>query len=130
MKRWIRYMAVATGLVLIALGAGWLTLDHPGRNGVLAAGIAALMLQGAAFALLVAQKPGTPAFLAAWGASTLVRGAVVVGFALWVASLERVDTLVGLLTLVALLFVLLLLEPMALRWGGSDATETNGMARE
>jgi len=129
-SRWVRYMAVATGLVVVAVGVGSLVLDPSGRNGVLAAGIVALVLQGAAFGLLAAQKLGSPAFLAAWGASTLVRGAVVVGFALWVASLEGVDTLVGLLTLVALLFVLLLLEPMALRWGGSDGTETNGMARE
>lgn len=130
MRPWGLYMAVAFGLVGVASALGWVALDPPGRNGVLSAGAVALVLQGAAFAVLAAQKVGTPAFMAAWGLSTLVRGGVVVGFALWVASRDGVDTLVGLLTLVALLFVLLLLEPVALRWGGSDQTETNGMTRE
>lgn len=123
-------MAAALGLVGTVSAVGWLALDPPGRNGVLWAAALALGLQGFVFAVLVVQKVGTPAFMAAWGLSTLARGGVVLGFAFWVASHDGVDTLVGLLTLVALLFVLLLLEPVALRWGGSDQTETNGMTRE
>lgn len=120
LERWIRYAALATLVVLGAVGAGWLPASPEGRRGLLVAGGIALPLQLGAFAILVVQRTGSPGFLAAWVGSTLVRFGVVAGAAFWVAGMEGVDTLVALLTLVGLLFVLLLLEPWMLRPGASS----------
>lgn len=116
MKAWLIYAGGALLLSLLVIGVGWSFTDGAGRRGLLFAGSVAVVLQGLAFGALLSQKTGTPGFLAAWVASSLVRGGVVLGAALWVASTEAIDTLIALLTLVGLLFVLLLMEPVALRW--------------
>ena len=116
MKAWLIYAGCTVLLSLLVIGVGWSFADEAGRNGLLFAGGVAVVLQCLAFGALMSQKTGTPGLLAAWVASSLLRGGVVVGAALWVASTDAIDTLIALLTLVGLLFVLLLLEPVALRW--------------
>lgn len=116
MKAWLIYAGFTLLLSLLVIGIGWPFADGAGRNGLVFAGGLAVLLQCLAFAALLSQETGTPGFLAAWVASSLVRVGVVVGAALWVASTDAIDTLIALLTLVGLLFVLLLLEPVALRW--------------
>ncbi len=128
MRRWLRYGAVAVGLVALTVAAGWGLLDEAGRHGVVLAGGVALAVQLAAFAILVVQETGSPGFLAAWVGSTFLRLVAVVAVALWVAGRDELDTLVTLLTLVGLLFVLLLLEPWALREAPTD--RSNGTERE
>jgi hypothetical protein len=125
-KRWLIYAGIALLLVLVTVGVGWPFTGPDGRRGLLFAGGVALLLQWAAFGVLVVQKTGSPWFLGAWVGSTLLRAAGVVVSALWVASTDRIDTLVALLTLVGLLFVLLLLEPVALGMGKAEETESNG----
>ena len=128
MRRWLRYSAVAGGVVVLTVAVGWGLLDEAGRHGIVLAGGVALAVQVAAFALLVVQETGSPGFLGAWVASTFLRVAAVVAVALWVAGREELDTLVTLLTLVGLLFVLLILEPWALREAPTD--RSNGTERE
>ena len=128
MRRWLRYSAVAGGVVVLTVAVGWGLLDEAGRHGIVLAGGVALAVQVAAFALLVVQETGSPGFLGAWVASTFLRVAAVVAVALWVAGRDELDTLVTLLTLVGLLFVLLILEPWALREAPTD--RSNGTERE
>lgn len=114
-RRFGRYAGLAGAIVLVVVGLGWPWTGTEGRRGLLLAGGIALVLQLGSFGILVVQRTGSPGFLAAWVGSTLVRFAVVVGAAFLVAGMEGVDTLIALLTLVGLLFVLLLLEPLMLR---------------
>jgi hypothetical protein len=114
-RLWIRYAALATAVTGALLGLAWLFSGEEARRGLLVAGAIALPMQLLVFAGLLTQESGTPGFLAAWGASTLLRFAVVGGAAFWIAGMEGVDLVVALLALVGLLFVLLLLEPWVLR---------------
>lgn len=115
MRFWVRYAVLATAVAGALLGTAWLFSGEEARRGLLLAGAIALPLQLAAFAGLLTQESGTPGFLAAWGASTLLRFAVVGGAAFWIAGMEGVDLVVALLALVGLFFVLLMLEPWVLR---------------
>lgn len=114
-RHWLRYAGMATGITALVVGVGWPLLGDEGRRGLLVAGGIALPLQLAAFGVFVRQAAGSPGFLATWIGGTLLRFAVVGGAAFWIAGLEGVNLVVALLTLVGLLFVLLLLEPWALR---------------
>lgn len=127
-RRWLRYGAVSGGLVALTVAVGWGLLDEAGRHGVVLAGGVALAVQLSAFAMLVMQEKGSPGFLGAWVGSTFLRLVAVVAVALWVAGRDELDTLVTLLTLVGLLFVLLILEPWALREAPTD--RSNGTERE
>ncbi len=128
MRRWLRYAAVAAGLVALTVIVGWGLLDEAGRQGLLLAGGVALAVQLAAFGILAVQETGSPGFLGAWVGSTFLRLLAVVGVVLWAATRDELDTLVTSLTLVGLLFVLLLLEPWALREAPTD--RSNGTERE
>ena len=106
-------------MLVVALGAvgAALLLDRRGTMGVMAAGVVALPIQVAAFALLARHPLGTTAFMAAWVGGTLVR-MFVVGLAGWalvaLPDLPPVPTLLGL---AAFFFVMLLLEPRFLGLG-------------
>ncbi len=119
MRHWCgrvgRYLAVSTLVVGAVLLAAWPLLDGDGRRGLaLAAGIA-MAVQVLSFGALAALPQASQGFMAVWAGSTLVRFAVVGGVAFWVVGREGVDIVVALLALAGLFFVLLLLEPWALR---------------
>lgn len=115
MRFWVRYAVLAGAVTGVLLGPVWLFSGEEARRGLLVAGAIALPMQLVVFAGLLTQKSGTPGFLAAWGAGTLLRFAVVGGAVFWIAGMEGVDVVVALLALVGLLFVLLMLEPWVLR---------------
>lgn len=115
MRLWARYALLATAVTGVLLAPVWLFSGDEAKRGLLVAGAIALPLQLAVFAGLLTQESGTPGFLAAWGASTLLRFAVVGAAAFWIAGMEGVDLVVALLALVGLFFVLLMLEPWVLR---------------
>ncbi len=116
---------VSTLLCAGVVAGGWFWMDGPGRRGVfLAAGIAwAVQLVG--FAALVSRPVGSTGFLGAWVAWILVRFVTVGATAFAVSGREDVGILPALLTLVGLLLVLVLLEPIALRAGQENRT-SNG----
>lgn len=95
--------------------AGWPFLDGDGRRGLALAGGIAMTVQMVSFGALAALPKASQGFMAIWAGSTLVRFAVVGGVAFWVVRREGVDIVVALLALAGLFFVLLLLEPWALR---------------
>lgn len=125
MRRWLRYATGAVGFTVVVVAIGWTFLPEEGGRGVLVAGAIALPFQLIHFGGLAAQPTGSTRFMAAWVGGTLLRLVAVAGAAFWVASMEGVDTLASLLALVGLFFVLLLLEPWALR-EGTRVTDPTG----
>lgn len=112
---WSKYAAVAVTLTGLAVLAGWWALDEAGQRGLVLGAGTALLVQLAAFGLLVMQARGTPAFLGAWAAGSFLRLLAVGGVFLVLLLQKAFDPLVTLLVMVGLLFVLLLLESWWIR---------------
>jgi hypothetical protein len=113
--RTVRYTVAALVAVALVLAAGWALLGDEGRLGLgLAAGVV-LTVQLLSFAVLATRRIGSPGLLLVWGSSTLVRFGVIGISAFVLAGIEGVDLAVALLAMAGLFFVLLLLEPWALR---------------
>lgn len=116
MRAWLRYAAVSVVVVLV-LAAGVATL-MPGVDGRwvwVAAGLAYVVQLGA-FALLVVGKRRPPTgFLLGWGGGMAVRGAAVLGGVLWVTLADGPHPESLLLSLVAFMIVLALIEPLFLK---------------
>lgn len=105
------YVVAAVGTVAFGTGLAWPLLDGAGRRGLVEAAATALVVQGAAFALLVRARVRPTGFLVAFAGGMLAR-LVVVGVAGFVALgfAERSRTVALVLGLVSFLFVLVLLE--------------------
>jgi hypothetical protein len=111
----VRYGVAALLVVAVVLAAGWPLLGEEGRQGLgLAAGIV-LPAQLVSFAVLATRRIGSPGLLLVWGSSTLLRFGVIGISAFVLVGMEGVDLAVALLAMAGLFFVLLLLEPWALR---------------
>lgn len=106
-----------TGLVAVAAAGAllWPWLGEQGRTGLVVAGVVAWGVQVPAFAALVATRSRTKRFLAAWGAGTVVRMAVILLAALAVVRMPALPPMPTLLALAGFLFGLLLLEPVFFR---------------
>jgi hypothetical protein len=105
------YVLAAAGTIALGTGVAWPLLDSAGRRGLVEAAVVALVVQVAAFALLVRARARPTGFLAAFVGGMLAR-LVVVGAAGFVALgfAERSRTVALVLGLVSFLFVLVLLE--------------------
>jgi hypothetical protein len=117
MSAWAGY--AGAGLVLVVVGAGMLSPILHGKSELavwFAAGVA-WILQSIAFAGMVALRHSGTLFLMSWVAGIGLR-LITVGAAAWWFTRARVFPLEPLLlSLVAFLFLLLLLEPIFLRQG-------------
>lgn len=115
MKAWLGY--AGAGLVVVATGAGLAMLFVSGRdaNAVWFAAGLAWVLQLIAFALLVAVRERTELFLAGWLVGLVLRFGVVGVVAFWLSRSEALPVAPSLMSLVAFVFVLLLMEPLFLR---------------
>jgi hypothetical protein len=111
----MRYSAAAAALVALATLALWPFLDEASRRGVLTAGLIALPIQVAAFALLVRFRSRMNSFMAAWAGGIALRTLVVVATAVVVVRSGTASAVPLLIALAAFLFVLLLLEPVCFR---------------
>ncbi|MEX0855936.1 MAG: hypothetical protein WD056_00050 [Gemmatimonadota bacterium] len=111
----LRYAGVSVIVVGGVLAVGWPLLNGDGRRGLLIAVCIALVVQWGSFAGLAALRPGSGGYLALWVGGTLVRLAVIGAAGFTIAAMEGIDLVVALLALAGLFFVLLLLEPWALR---------------
>jgi hypothetical protein len=113
--RTVRYAVAALVVVALVLAAGWPILGDEGRLGLGVAAGVVLPLQLLSFAVLATRRIGSPGLLLVWGSSTLVRFGVIGISAFVLAGMEGVDLAVALVAMAGLFFVLLLLEPWALR---------------
>jgi hypothetical protein len=113
LKSWARY--AGAGLVVTALCAGVtiLALGSVAARAVIVAAVVAYIVQLAAFAALVAVQGRTDLFIAGWAGGMVLRAGGLILAGLWVSrtTLPRATLL---LSLVAFLFMLLLIEPMFL----------------
>jgi hypothetical protein len=105
-------------VALVGVAGLWPILDGPARSGILAAAAIALPLQIAAFALLSWGQRQQSRFLAAWLGGTLARLLAVCGATVWVVISGR-PAAPTLLSLVAFLFAMLLLESFFLPRSGT-----------
>lgn len=100
----------------------WPLLGADGRRGVLIAGAIALVVQVAAFSLLMRYRGQVKGFLAAWAGGTLIRMGVIFGVALFAWKAEIAGAVPMLLALAGFFFGLLLLEPVFFRRGAGETT--------
>lgn len=116
MRAWTAYAltaavvtAVAAVLISLVGGAGI-------RSAVwLSAGFA-FALQTTAFTLLLLVRDRTDLFMAGWLGGLVLRFAAVGGLAFYASRFTSLPLAALLLSLVAFVFLLLLLEPVFLRW--------------
>ncbi|MFW6331080.1 MAG: hypothetical protein ACOC3J_05075 [Gemmatimonadota bacterium] len=114
MRAVLAYVGVTAVVVsLLAAGVVGVVAGAEPAGVWLAAGIA-WVVQGVAFALLVAGREG-PRFVAGWAGGTVLRFAAVGVAAVWVTQASRLDPATVLVGLVGFIFVLVLLEPLFLR---------------
>lgn len=111
----IRY-AIVSALVLVVLALATATLV-PGVQTMavwLGAGVA-YVVQLLAFAALVAGRGKPMGFVAGWGGGIALRFIALAGMAVWVTVSDSYHQATALLSLVAFMMVLALIEPVFLR---------------
>jgi hypothetical protein len=117
MKAWLAY--AGTGLVVTLAGAGvaMLFVPAPARSAVWFAAGVAYAIQLIAFAGLVAVRSRPKWFLLGWLTGLVLRFGAVGVVAFWLSRSAAFERAPALLSLVAFVFLLLLLEPLFLRRG-------------
>jgi hypothetical protein len=116
LRAWIAYalagavLTVVLGLIVSLLGGADIT-----KAVWLAAGFA-YALQTFAFGLLLLARDQASLFTAAWAGGMLLRFGAVGGFAFWAPRFSTLQPGTLLLSLAGFFFLLLLLEPVFLRW--------------
>ena len=115
LRAWTAYsltaavVTVVVAILISLVGAG-IT-----RAVWLAAGFA-FVLQTVAFAMLLLVRDRTELFMAGWLGGMVLRFAAVGGLAFYASRYTTLPLAALLLSLVAFVFLLLLLEPVFLRW--------------
>jgi hypothetical protein len=112
-------MYAGAGLVVTAAGVaiGSVVVGPEGASAVLFAGALAYVVQLIAFAGLMLVRERNELFLLGWGGGLMLRFAAVALVALWLSRDPVYSIRPALLSLVAFLFILLLVEPLFLRQG-------------
>jgi hypothetical protein len=115
-KAWAAYAAAALALVVVLASAGSLLVSGSAVAAVwFSAGIAYL-LQLIAFAGLVVVRQHAQWFLAGWLLGMALRFGALGGVAWWLSRSAALPPEAALVSLVVFVFLLLLLEPVFLRW--------------
>jgi hypothetical protein len=116
-RAWLTYACAS--LVVALAGAGLATLFAAGSavEAVWFAAVLAWVLQLAAFAALIAVRERNDLFLLGWVGGLVLRFGAVGLVAIWLSRSQVLPLGPTLLSLVAFVFVLLLMEPLFLRRG-------------
>jgi hypothetical protein len=116
-KTWLMY--AATGLILTVAGAGLAMLFVPedAARAVWLGAAIAYAVQLIAFAALIAVRSRNELFLLGWVAGLVLRFGMIGVVAYWLSRSDVVPRTPALISLVAFVFALLLLEPLYLRRG-------------
>ena len=116
MKVWLRYAGAGFLLVGVGVVVGLLLSTPDVHRAIITAAVVAYLVQLAAFALLLALRDKSNLFLAGWLVGMVLRFGVlgVAAFAVTRSAVLPRNAL--LLSLVVFVFLLLLLEPVFLRW--------------
>ena len=113
---WLSYAAAA--LVLTGLVAALVSLLVAAASvrGVWFAAAVAYVVQLIAFALLLALRSQAHLFLAAWLGGMVLRFGALGACAFWLSRSDALPRAPTLVSLVGFVFLMLLLEPVFLRW--------------
>ena len=116
----MKYAGAGLALVALMTAGLWPFLEQPSRRGVLTAGMIAVPVQVAAFAVLHRYRDAGNRFLMAWAGGMVLRVLSVTLVAVVVVQTGMSGGVALLLALAGFLFVLLLLEPIYLRRGSEN----------
>jgi hypothetical protein len=111
------YAAAGAVVTAVGIAVGTVVLGPEAAGAVRFAGALAYVIQLLAFAGLVLVRDRTELFLMGWGAGLLLRLASVMLVALWLSRDPVFPIRPALLSLVAFVFALLVIEPLFLRQG-------------
>ena len=113
---WFAYAFTALILTALIAGVAMFFVDRSGARAVWVACAAAYALQLVAFGLLLLLRGQAHLFMAAWlGGMVLRFGALGLG-AFWLSRTTALPRSTTLVSFVGFVFLLLLLEPLFLRW--------------
>jgi hypothetical protein len=116
-RAWALYAAAGLFVTLLGAGVGSLLLDDAATRALWFAALLAYGVQLVAFAALLLVRNRSELFLLGWLAGLALRFLVVLLVALWLSREPVFEIRPALVSLVAFVFVLLLLEPVFLRRG-------------
>jgi hypothetical protein len=118
-RAWLRYAAVALGIVVAAAVVIGAFVEPPTAAAVWVGAAAACLIQFCAFGLLLLARGRPQHFLVAWGGGSLLRFMLVAGLGLWATRAARLEAEPLLLSAVGFVVLLVLLEPVFLHRGTS-----------
>jgi hypothetical protein len=116
-KAWLMYAAAGAGVAVVGAGLAALLLDAEAARAVWFSAVVAWLVQLAAFAGLLLVRGRNELFLMGWLLGLALRFIAVGLVAFWLSRDPILPLQPALLSLVAFVFVLLLLEPIFLRRG-------------
>ena len=117
LKAWLAYAVAGLALTAAAAGLGTFLVSGAAVPAIWWSAALAYSLQMLAFAGLVAVRERPRWFLAGWALGIALRFGALGGVAWWLSRSAALPRAAALLSLVAFVFLLLLLEPVFLRWG-------------
>jgi hypothetical protein len=117
LKAWLWYAAAALAVTVLGVLIGTRLVPAGAAGAVVFAGALAWIVQLAGFGALVAVRQRSDLFLFGWVSGLILRLGSVAVVALWLSRDPVFPLGPALLSLVAFVFVLLLLEPLFLRRG-------------
>jgi hypothetical protein len=117
LKAWLLYAAVAALVTAAAAGVATLLVEPRSAGAVWFSAALAYVLQLAAFGALVLVRERHELFLLGWGIGMMLRFAAVGVVAFWLTRDPVFPPKPALVSLVAFVFILLMLEPLFLRRG-------------
>ena len=120
MRSWLAYAGAALAVAVCGgvLGA---VVAGPSAGGVWFAAGLAWAVQLIAFGVMLALRDHAQLFMVGWLGGMILRMVVVGGLAFWLTRSEALPAAPTLVSLVAFVFVMLLLEPVFLKRGRSTA---------
>jgi hypothetical protein len=116
-KAWLAYAGAGAAVTLAGAVVAVLVAGAEARGAVWFAAAVAYVLQLAAFGALVAVRGRSELFLLGWLGGLVLRFAGLGVVAYWLSRSDAFPLAPALLSLVAFVFVLLLMEPLFLRRG-------------
>lgn len=117
MRAWLTYAGASLIVTLVGAGVATLIASGSAVGALWFAATLAWVLQLVAFAVLVAVRERNELFLLGWLGGLVLRFGAVGVVAFWLSRNEVFPAAPTLLSLVAFVFVLLLMEPLFLRRG-------------
>ncbi|HET9441269.1 MAG TPA: hypothetical protein VFO52_13925 [Longimicrobiales bacterium] len=115
-KAWLAYAAAGLVLVVLITIVAAALADTTARRAIVIAAVIAYVLQLVAFGLLLALRDKAHLFIAGWLGGMLLRFGALGACLFWASRTTALPRTPLVLSLVGFVFMLLLLEPVFLRW--------------